>query len=91
MPVSNVNCGAPLTVTASLNVTVISNVSDILYVVSISFELIEVMEGDNPSMNKFLFAANEPAAPGTASERSAGLPAASRIIALFKTRALSLK
>ena len=58
---------------------------------SISFELIEVIEGDNPSMNKFLFAANEPAAPGEASERSAGLPAASRIVELFKTRALSLE
>ena len=41
------------------------------------------MVGDNPSMNKFLFAANEPAAPGSAMERSARLPAASRIVELL--------
>ena len=76
---------------ASLNVTVIPNVSDILYVVSISFELTEVIDGDNPSMNKFLFAANEPAAPGEARERSAELPAASSIVPLLNTKALSLK
>ena len=59
--------------------------------VSISFDPIEVTDGDNPSMNKFLFAANEPAAPGEARERSAELPAASRIVPLLKTNALSLK
>ena len=89
-PVSRVNCGVPLTVTASVNVTVIAATSPTLRVPSEVVEVTLETVGTTPSITKALLAPREPEAPGDAKVSVAALPAKSLIVPLLSANALVL-
>ena len=87
-PVSRVNCGVPLTVTASVNVTVIAATSPIFNVPSEVVEVTLETVGTTPSITNALLAPRDPEAPGDAKVKVALFPVASFIVPLFKAREL---
>ena len=89
-PVSRVNCGVPLTVTASVNVTVIGMTSLILKEPSETKEVTLETVGTTPSITNALLAPRDPEAPGDAKVNVAALPAASLIVPLLSANALVL-
>ena len=63
-PVSNASCGVPVTVTTSLNSTVIAITSPVRYLPLSVVEETEATVGTAVSISRALFAASEFASPG---------------------------
>ena len=90
LPVSRVNCGVPVTVTASEKVTVMAITPPALKVPSaVAAETADTV-GCAPSITNALFAPKELLAPGVARVNIAAFPDASTMVPLFKDRAVVL-
>ena len=90
LPVSRVNCGVPVTVTASEKVMVIAITPSALKVPSAVVAETADTVGCAPSITRALFAPSELVAPGAANVKVATLPDASTMVPLFKARAVVL-
>ena len=88
VPVSNVNCGVPETLTVWLNLIATGMVAPIVYPLLALVELTETTVGTLPSITMALLAPNEPEAPGDGNVKFAALPAASTMVPLFNSNAL---
>ncbi len=79
-PVASVSCGVPVTVTASLNVTVTGTTWPARYLPLGSGEETPLTVGWVVSMTRFFVAPSDPAAPGAARVRVALRATTSRMV-----------
>ena len=89
-PVSRVNCGVPVTVTASLKVIVIATAPPRLIVPSAVVDVTAEIVGTTPSITSALLAPKELLAAGATKVKVAALPTASLMVPLFNANAVVL-